>query len=146
MLGDEDEAQDALQEVFARVVEKHPSFRGEAPLLHWLYRITTNLCLNRIRQRRRRPLRAHPAALDLLAVGDEASQVDLLAIRDVLARVDRSTQVIAVHYYLDEMSMEVVAELVGTSRKTVGKRLARFRQRALALLGDRPSDRRGGGA
>ena len=52
ILGDEQEAQDAMQEVFVRVIAAMGEFRGQSQPSTWLYRITTNLCLNRIRDSR----------------------------------------------------------------------------------------------
>ncbi|MBI2373775.1 MAG: sigma-70 family RNA polymerase sigma factor [Deltaproteobacteria bacterium] len=135
LLHDPDEARDAMQAVFVRVIEQHESFRGEAPVLQWIYRITTNLCLNRLRQRRAHPIVTDPNAV-LAIVAGERDSVDRSTVVALLSRVDLTTQKIAVHYYVDEMSMEEVAELVGLSRKTVGKKLESFRKRAQALLAD----------
>lgn len=54
ILGNEDMARDLLQEVFVQVVEQKGRFRGEASPMTWIYRITTNLALNRLRDGRRR--------------------------------------------------------------------------------------------
>lgn len=134
LLSDRDEAKDAMQEVFVRVVEQHETFRGEAPVLHWIYRITTNQCLNRLRQQRAHPVVSDPEAVDRLASGAGPDLADRAVVVDLLRSADPLTQQIAVHYYLDEMSMEEVAQHVGRSRKTVGKKLERFRKRARAVV------------
>ena len=54
ILGDEEAAQDAAQEVFMRAMTKGHAFRGESSPVTWLYRITTNYCLNQIRDKSRR--------------------------------------------------------------------------------------------
>jgi RNA polymerase sigma factor (sigma-70 family) len=54
LLGNDAEASDAVQDVFIRVLQCYCEFRGESSPMTWLYRITTNLCLNRLRDRRRR--------------------------------------------------------------------------------------------
>lgn len=54
ILGDEEQARDLVQEVFVQVLEKKGGFRGEASPMTWIYRITTNLCLNRLRDGLRR--------------------------------------------------------------------------------------------
>src|SRR3954454_2212716 len=64
ILSDEHEAQDAMQEVFVRVIAAMAEFRGQSQPSTWLYRITTNLCLNRIRDNRRRRDRLAEAAQD----------------------------------------------------------------------------------
>ena len=49
-----DAATPKQNEVFLKVVEKQSTFRAEAQPTTWLYQMTTNHCLNRLRDRRRR--------------------------------------------------------------------------------------------
>jgi RNA polymerase sigma-70 factor (ECF subfamily) len=137
LLNSEEEAKDAMQEVFLRVAQSHESFRGEVPMLRWIYRITTNLCLNRIRKRKTHPVVSDPDAMQRIVDGRGGDE-DRYAMMQVLGHMDPLTQKIAVHHYVDGMHMEEVAGLVGYSRKTVGKKLAQFRQRAQKLLGGTP--------
>lgn len=51
-VGDHDDAEDVAQESFVKVYEAIKSFRGEASFNTWLYRIVTNLSLNRVRQKK----------------------------------------------------------------------------------------------
>ena len=53
VLNDDAEAEDAVQESYARAFEKLDSFRGEASLLTWLSRIVLNEAYGRLRQRKR---------------------------------------------------------------------------------------------
>lgn len=52
LLGDADEARDAVQEVFLRAFRKAGDFRPRGQVYTWLYRIAVNHCLNRLRRRR----------------------------------------------------------------------------------------------
>jgi RNA polymerase sigma-70 factor, ECF subfamily len=52
MLGDAEEARDAAQEVFLKAYRKAADFRPRGQVYTWLYRIATNLCLNKLRRRR----------------------------------------------------------------------------------------------
>ncbi len=54
LLGDSQEALDLSQEVFLRVFRTLPSFRGQATLRTWIYRIVVNQASNRLRWWRRR--------------------------------------------------------------------------------------------
>ncbi|HEU5470613.1 MAG TPA: sigma-70 family RNA polymerase sigma factor, partial [Actinophytocola sp.] len=56
MLGSYDEAEEAVQEVLLRAWKGLATFQGRAPLLHWLYRITTTTCLKAIQARGRQPI------------------------------------------------------------------------------------------
>lgn len=53
MLRNAEDAEDAAQEVFINAFRAIGSFRGDARLSTWLYRVTKNVCLNYIRQRDR---------------------------------------------------------------------------------------------
>lgn len=54
MLGHVDEAEDVLQEVFLTAFRKMGSYRGDAALGTWLYRLGVNVCLDRLRSKARR--------------------------------------------------------------------------------------------
>ncbi|MHB8868132.1 MAG: RNA polymerase sigma factor [Thermoleophilia bacterium] len=53
LLGDRDQMDDALQEAYLRAYKALPSFREEAAAATWLYRIVYNVCVDRLRARRR---------------------------------------------------------------------------------------------
>jgi RNA polymerase sigma-70 factor (ECF subfamily) len=139
ILGDDLEAQDAVQEVFVRVIKSAADFRRQSQPSTWLYRIATNLCLNRVRDGRRR--RDH-----LDRFGEQVhhappppapSSPDARAtLRRVLAQLPEELAEIAVYYWVDEMDQAEIAEILGVSRRTVGNRLERFRAEALRLMDD----------
>jgi RNA polymerase sigma-70 factor (ECF subfamily) len=142
ILGNEHEADEALQEVFVRVLAAGADFRGESLPSTWLYRITTNLCLNRLRDQRRhrerleREADAEQVSMAADAAAPREASADRRAVlRQVLARVPEDLAQIAVHYHVDEMDQEEIAAVLGVSRRTVGYRLERFREEALRVLG-----------
>jgi RNA polymerase sigma factor (sigma-70 family) len=136
MLGEEQAARDATQEIFVKVLRSWDEFRAEASPVTWLYRATTNLCLNALRDGAR-----HTAALDQLthAASDHvnARLDDRLTLRAVLDRVPTPLREIAVYYYLDQLSHDEIARLTGTSRRTVGNRLVEFHAAARLAAGQR---------
>lgn len=54
MLGSIDDADDAVQEIYIRVWQSRDSFRQESSYKTWIYRIASNLCLDKLRQAKRR--------------------------------------------------------------------------------------------
>lgn len=56
MLGSIDDADDAVQEIYIRVWQSWSSFRQESSHKTWIYRIASNLCLDKLRQAKRRVL------------------------------------------------------------------------------------------
>jgi RNA polymerase sigma-70 factor (ECF subfamily) len=125
MLGDEHAARDAAQEIFVKVLQSISLFRAEASPVTWLYRATTNHCLNLLRDGRRRN-----QALETMAfVAEDEREAGLderLTLHAVLAGVPDTLREIAVYYYLDQMSHDEIAQLIGVSRRTVGNRLVEF--------------------
>ena len=57
--GDREEAEDITQEAFIKAYRSLNSFRGQASFSTWLYKIATNLCIDRARTRKRRPQQAY---------------------------------------------------------------------------------------
>jgi RNA polymerase sigma-70 factor (ECF subfamily) len=137
ILGDEHESQDAMQEVFVRVIAAMAEFRGQSQPSTWLYRITTNLCLNRIRDSKRRRDRLTEAAedgRDPLAPSAPPTPEARTTLRAVLQHVPEELAQVAVYYYVDDMDQAEIAALLGVSRRTIGYRLDRFREHAQRIL------------
>ena len=63
MLASSFEAEDAVQETMIRAWRNYGSFEGRSALRSWLYRITTNVCLDMLngRERRARPMDLGPS-------------------------------------------------------------------------------------
>ena len=138
LLGNADEAQDALQEVFLRALTHGQDFRGEASPTTWLYRITTNHCLNRLRGRK--PLTV--VQPEHLTSGPSAGQTEARQVLDALVRrLDEDSARIAVYHFLDNMPQEEIEEVMGISRRTIGKKLQKIREITRRLSG-RSEDRR----
>jgi RNA polymerase sigma factor (sigma-70 family) len=66
LMGDRAEAEDVAQEAMLRLWQVAPDWRqGEAKVTTWLYRVTTNLCTDRLRVRQRRKASALDDAPDI---------------------------------------------------------------------------------
>jgi RNA polymerase sigma-70 factor (ECF subfamily) len=127
LLGSDADAQEACQEIFLRVHRYSASFRGDASPSTFLFRVTTNHCLNVLRTRRRRP---EDAEEDLSFVADVMR--DKAEARELLDRIlvgqDEKTMQCIVYHLLDGMTHEETGKLVGLSGAAVRKRLAKFRR------------------
>jgi len=141
ILGNLSDAEDVLQDVFRTVMTKIDSFRGDSAVGTWLYQITTRACLDRLKiTKRRRELLASRAAdsSDARPVPTDTSAL----LRDVLARLPRQLATVAVYYYVDDMTHEEIASVLGCSRRKVGYLLESFHTRAARLV-DLPATQEG---
>lgn len=145
LLGNVSDAEEATQEIFIRVLRGAGEFRHQSQLTTWLYQIATNYCLNLLRDRRRRT-QLHDAELAPAArIQGEAAPArsdDLALLRRLLADGDPKQTQAAVYVYLDGMSHDEAAGLLGVSKRTVGNLLERFtawaRSRETQLEGTPP--------
>jgi len=129
LLRDEEEAMDACQDVFVRLLERRERLQDRFPS-SLLYRVATNLCLNRIRDRRRRtPVAVEDGWLERVASAEEPGGVShaRLLLEALFGRQPESSRTIAVLHHLDGLTIEQVAEVVGLSASGVRKRLRLLR-------------------
>lgn len=124
LLGDPAEAQDALQDVLVRVIERRATFRGRAKLSTWLYSITTHDCLNRLRNRRHRAVLVAQNLIppEALKPGTD----NLLLVRSLLEEADEREAAAAIHVFVDGMPRDEAAAVMGVSVRTIGNLLDRF--------------------
>ncbi len=135
MLGDSDEAEDAMQEVFIKVIRAHDRLHGRYPS-SLLYRIATNTCLNVLRAGKRRRSVADSELLEGLAAQDDLEErvLDKALASKVLTGESASTlKIVQLHYGEDRSLQETAAE-VGLSVSGVRKRLDGVRKRSMSRL------------
>lgn len=146
LLKDESDALDVTQDVFVQVLRRRDRLTADYPS-SLLYRIATNLCLNRIRDRGRRPETVDDELVHRVAVSDEtesrlaaASVLDRLFGRASGASSGASTRTMAVLHYVDGMTLKEVADEVGMSVSGVRKRLRGLRTQLQDLLQEDKED------
>ena len=135
VLGDRNDLDDLVQEVFVIAFRGLDRFRGDARLSTWLYRICVNVALGRIRTRKRRPTAI--GVLDLDAVPADPSLTERpetpdrsLERRRDQERVYRALEQLApkkrIVLYLHEiegLDLKEIAYLVESNPVTVRTRL-----------------------
>jgi RNA polymerase sigma-70 factor (ECF subfamily) len=128
-----EDAADALQDAMLSVHRRAGSFRHDAAVSSWLYRIVVNACLDRLRRNNTHPV----AALDDAAcpVPDRTAQVETaIVVHRALMRlpVEQRAAVIAVD--MQGYSIADTARILGVAEGTVKSRCARARARLAVLL------------
>ena len=132
LLGNRDDAEEATQEVFIRALKSRERFEKRSEVSTWLYRITTNYCLNLIRNRKRRRelFEEHVAPPAPIAPAPQK----MLLVRQILAEVEEDIAQAAIYVFVDGLTHQEASEVLGVSRRTVGNLLTRFTERAAAFL------------
>jgi RNA polymerase sigma-70 factor (ECF subfamily) len=140
LLKNEQAAHEATQDVFVKVLESGGAFRGDSSPWTWIYRITTNHCLNLIRSQKSWRKALEGVGREQLRLNEEPpeSADAVLVNKDWFVKMmtdeDETTQRIIYCYYFDELTQEEIVETLGISRKTVYKRLKKFMDKAREKL------------
>jgi len=128
-------ARDATQEAFVRVIARGVVLPREEEALRYLYRVSTNVCLNLLREHN-----VHTRAAPTLAANTphvnsaESGLADREFVNAVLDRCGEGGAKVAVMHYLDGMSQVEIADVLGITRRTVFNRLRKLSRIAGELL------------
>jgi RNA polymerase sigma-70 factor (ECF subfamily) len=133
ILGGDDFARDAVQEVFLRVIERRHQFRGESSPSTWLYAVATLHCLQQLRDRTSRHAKLVQLADEPQLTPSRGPEAQLALVRLLDGEPDEVRLMVYLHY-VDGMTMDEVANAVGYSRKTVSRRVNGFIATARAQL------------
>jgi RNA polymerase sigma-70 factor (ECF subfamily) len=149
-IGDRTQAKDLAQEVFLRVWQAAKTYKPEAKFTTWLYRITTNLCLNELKSSRRRKLfqflklgEDQENTIEEVLVDASPSPEDLLLSReqsrrisDVLQSLPDNQRLALILKRYDNLSYQEIAKVIGCSVSAVESLLVRAKRTLREKLKD----------
>ncbi|MFZ5633557.1 MAG: sigma-70 family RNA polymerase sigma factor [Bacillota bacterium] len=139
-MGNHADASDLAQEVFIRVYQALPSFRGESSFATWLYRITANACRDEIRKQQRHKNLSLEDVMSqtggnpsLAATGPSPEEsLERCEIHDLVQRqlngLSGDHRLILVMREIQGMSYEEIASSLDCTLGTVKSRLNRARR------------------
>jgi RNA polymerase sigma-70 factor (ECF subfamily) len=140
-LHDHADAEDVVQDVFLKVYNAAGNYQPTAKFTTWLYRITVNASLNRIRSRKKRSdvslesgSDGGDAAFEPAAEGSEGPSSRLeheeleMKVRQVMAQLPENQRTAVYLRRFEEMSYEEIAQAMETTVAAVKSLLARARQ------------------
>ncbi len=147
MTGDPQDAEDMAQEAFLKAYRSLGDFRGESRFSVWLYRVVSNVCLDFLRRRSRRP------SVSLTEEDDEGEELQrdvpderfspeaLLerkltreAVRAGLRELPEEQRQILLLREIEGLSYEEIGEILDLEPGTVKSRIFRARKRLCAFL------------
>lgn len=140
LLGDPEEARDATQEVFLKAFRKAADVHPQGQVYTWLYRITVNHCLNKLRRRKLvRFFRLDPGEQEAPAFDppdgapDPAATLEARrrwqATRRVIDRLPENQRAVLVLVRFEGLSYKTAAEVLGITEGAVESRLFRAMRR-----------------
>jgi RNA polymerase sigma-70 factor (ECF subfamily) len=134
LLSDDALAEDAAQETFLRVQRHLETAPTADEALRWIYRIATNYCLNKIRDRKNDPTPIDDfTSMAGVDVGENHMESRDLASK-LIMRAPEQVRTAAWLYHVDGLDQAQVAEVLGVSRRTVVNYLGNFARFAKKFL------------
>lgn len=132
---DKDEIEDLFQEILLRLWKGFESFTGKSNVKTWIYRVSLNSCLDN-KKKNRRSVDRIPLNVDIDLFEDidkKALQIKQLYARiNKLGLLDRGIILL----WLEGLSYDEIAEIVGLSIKSVSWRLVQIKNK----LKNQPND------
>ena len=142
-LGDPQDAMDASQEAFFRAYKAIASFRGESKFSVWLYRLTSNVCLDILRKRSRgQTVSLTEEEETVLDIPDErfCPQTELekkqlrQTVRQGLLQLDPEFRQVLILREIGGLSYDEISRATGMEPGTVKSRIFRARKKLAAIL------------
>ncbi|GKS10856.1 ECF RNA polymerase sigma factor SigW [Paenibacillus chitinolyticus] len=141
MLGNKQEAEDAVQDTFLRVYNNLDRYDENQKFSTWIFRIGTNLCIDRLRKRK--PTYSLDAEMPdsegndfyaMLASKDELPEDQIVlsetqqVIRRVIQTLPEKYKSVVILRYLHDMSLQEIGDVLGMPVTTVKTRVHRGRE------------------
>ena len=127
---------DLFQEVLINLWNSLPSFEGRSDMRSWIYRVSLNVCISLDRKKRRR--KTVPLTMDInpyeeTETNQNSRQMDMLRRRIAkLGQFDRAIILL----WLENMSYEEIAAIMGITVKNVSVRLYRIKEELKNMSND----------
>jgi RNA polymerase sigma-70 factor (ECF subfamily) len=138
MLGNAADAEDAVQDTFLLVHRRLDTFRGEAALGTWLYRLAVNQCLDKLRSRAGREAQATDSLDEPEHPWQPAARADRpaerLDLKRAIARLPEGSRSVFVLHDVEGLEHREIGKMLGISEGTSKSQLHKARLRLRDML------------
>ena len=140
ILRNEDEARDAMQEIFVKIMLNLGNFGEKSQFSTWIYSITYNFCIDLIRKRKKEKTvfsedieRAPDVAAD--DIPDEyLMAMDIKILNQVMETLSEGDRMILVMKYQDDFSIRDIALKLNKTESAVKMKIKRAKEKAKELF------------
>lgn len=141
MLRNSNEAEESAQDTFIKVFRSLKSFKKESKFSTWLYKITFNNCLDRIKkQKRNRPIAelneyTEQEAKSLMSVLESIEETERKKmIQDCLNLLQPEENFLITLYYFNENSLKEISQIMEINENNLKIKLFRARKKLAGIL------------
>ena len=147
MLGNHEDAEEATQDIFMNIYRSLDSFRGESKMSTWIYRVTSNECISRLRKKQLEttsfdePFEPDGRTLSDI-IPDSGSDPEALLessetaemVRSQVRRLPANWAMAVSLYHFDDLSYEEISDIIDIPKATVATYIMRGRKQLAQWL------------
>jgi RNA polymerase sigma-70 factor (ECF subfamily) len=133
---DEEDRKDLFQEILINLWKSYPSFRGDSKFSTWMYRVSLNVAIQRLRKTNKKKEDVTlPIDFDEIANPPEESLPgnELQMMHTAINKLSDVEKAI-VMLYLEEKGNEEIAEIMGISQNYVRVKMTRIREKLKKMI------------
>jgi len=134
MLGDHTIAKDVSQEIFIKIFKAINRFEGNSSLRTWIYGISYNKCLDELKKRKRFTKFKELFSYKVTSQSYQKHTFENTIVVNAMESLRPEDKALLTFYYLEEMNLEEISEIVAISENTLKTRLFRARKKLRAIL------------
>lgn len=141
MMKHKEEAEEVAQDTFIKVYRSLDKFKGDSKFSTWIYKVTYNSCLDRLKKNKRQQatvtidaftehkLKSLETAFDLMAADEKKS-----AIEACLDQLPSEDSFLITLYYFEEQSLDEISKVVGLKPNNIKVKLFRARKKLATIF------------
>ena len=141
MLKNREEAEEVAQDTFIKVFKSLSKFKGDSKFSTWIYKVTYNSCLDRLKKNKKEQLKVaideyteHQVKTIDNALENMVEEERQQAIKACLELLPPDDSFLLTLYYFEEQSLDEIAKVVGLTANNVKVKLFRSRKKLTSIL------------
>jgi RNA polymerase sigma factor (sigma-70 family) len=142
ILKNDDEARDAVQDIFVKIMLNMSGFGEKSQFSTWIYSITYNYCIDMIRKRKKEKTLFSDEIENASDVADEEvpdeylMEMDIKQLKIVLEKLPAGDRAVLLMKYQDEMSIRDIADGMDKTESAIKMKIKRAKHKAQEIFED----------
>jgi RNA polymerase sigma factor (sigma-70 family) len=140
ILKDQTEAQDAVQDIFVKVMLNLSGFNEKSQFSTWVYSITFNYCMDVVRKRKKNKLLFSDDIERAPDVADEEIpdsyflDLSLPQLKEILNELPEGDRLVILYKYQDDMSIKEISEIIDKTESATKMKIKRAKMKAAEIF------------
>lgn len=141
MLKHKEEAEEVAQDTFVKVFKSLQQFKGDSKFSTWIYRVTYNTCLDRIKKNKKH---LNDVAIDDFtfnkldaidnALENMIKKEKQKLIKQCIAKLPEDSSALLTLFYFEELSLDEISKIINIEANTIKVKLFRARKKLAVIL------------